>query len=401
MASIVDTSVKNFNSTMSGAPALSGTAGSLIALLDAVLVNGFDIKTASALTVSGGVASMPFTGSHSAQVDSVISISGITGAYASLNGEQKVTAVGAGVVRFATTAADGAASGTVTFKMAPLGWLKPFAGTNLAGYKSADVAATGMLLRVDDTGAQFARVRGFESMTDVSTGLGPFPTDAQMSGGGYWAKSANSTAAAVPWAIHGDGRLFYFTALPGASGTPTFTLGVTRCFGDMAALRLGGDPFACYLNWSSSASSNSQYDGGVGSVGNVVRFSAPRDYTGLGSAVVHCKYPYTFGSSGSVSGIDGALGSFPSVVDGSLMTSRQFVGSGLATAPPRADFPGVYHCGQSGVWDTFKFLDTAPAAGALSGRTFQALNTCNTTFATSSNSGNTGVLMVDRTGPWR
>jgi hypothetical protein len=401
MASIVDTSVKNFNSTMSGAPALSGTAGSLIALLDAVLVNGFDIKTASALTVAGGVASMPFTGAHSAQVDSVISISGITGAYASLNGEQKVTAVGAGVVRFATTAADGAASGVVTFKMAPLGWLKPFTGTNLAAYKSADVAATGMLLRVDDTGPQFARVRGFESLTDISTGVGPFPTDAQMSGGGYWSKSVSSNAAAVPWAIHGDGRLFYFTALPGVSAAAANTLGVTRCFGDMIALRPGGDPFACYLSWSSGTSSNTQTEGAVGGAGNSARFSAPRDYTGLGSAVVHCKYSYTFGSNASVSGIDGALGAFPSVVDGSLMTSRQFIGSGVTTAPPRADFPGVFHCGQSGVWDTFKFLDTAPAAGVLAGRTFQALNTANSTLAQASTSGNTGVLMVDRTGPWR
>jgi hypothetical protein len=401
MASIVDTSVKNFNSTMSGAPALSGTAGSLVALLDAVLVNGFDIKTASALTVAGGVASMPFTGSHSAQVDSVISISGITGAYASLNGEQKVTAVGAGVVRFATTAADGAASGTVTFKMAPLGWLKPFTGTNLAAYKSGDVAATGMLLRVDDTGTFFARVRGFESMTDISTGLGPFPTDAQMSGGGYWTKSNVASATAVPWAIHGDGRLFYFTALCGAATAANMLGGVTRCFGDMAALRPGGDPFACYLNWSNTATVASQIDGGVGSAGNAARFSAPRDYTGLGSAVVHCKYAYTFGGNTVVSGIDGPLGSFPSVVDGTLMTSRQFVGSGITTAPPRADFPGVYHVGQSGAWDTFKFLDTAPAAGSLAGRTFQAVTTLNTTFPTASTSANSGVLMVDRTGPWR
>jgi hypothetical protein len=401
MASIVDTSVKNFNSTMSGAPALSGTAGSLIALLDAVLVNGFDIKTASALTVAGGVASMPFTGAHSAQVDSVISISGITGAYASLNGEQKVTAVAAGVVRFATSAADGTASGTISFKMAPLGFAKPFAGTSLGAYKSSDLAATGMLLRVDDTGAQFARVRGFESMSDINTGLGPFPTDTQMSGGGYWAKSNAASSAAVPWAIHGDGRLFYFTATPGIASVSTYLGGVTRVFGDMLPLRPGGDPFACYLNYSNQAAALGQVDGAVGGGGDVARFAAPRDYTGLGSAVVHGKYPYTYASASSTSGIGGVLGSFPSVVDGSLMTSRQFVASGATAAPPRADMPGVYHCGQSGVWDTFKFLDTAPAAGALAGRTVQALPTTNTTFATVAVATNTGVLMVDRTGPWR
>ncbi|AVQ83825.1 hypothetical protein [Variovorax sp. PMC12] len=401
MASIVDTSVKNFNSTMSGAPALSGTAGSLIALLDAVLVNGFDIKAASALTVSGGIASMPFIGSHSAQVESVISITGITGAYASLNGEQKVTSVAAGVVRFATSLADGAASGTISFKMAPLGWLKPFAGTNLAAYKASDVAASGMLLRVDDTGTQSARVRGYESMSDINNGLGPFPNETQMAGGGYWAKSVAASSAAVPWAIHGDGRLFYFTAAPGVANTPAAQSGVTRVFGDMLPLRPGGDPYACYLCYSNATSSVNQIDAGVGSGGDVLRFAAPRDFTGLGSSVLHAKYPYTFSSAIAVSGLSGAFGPFPSIVDGSLMTSRQFLASNSGSAPPRADFPGVYHCGQTGVWDTFKFLDTAPAAGVLAGRTLQALPTSNSGLSTGSTNTNTGVLMVDRTGPWR
>jgi hypothetical protein len=406
MTSPVDTSVKNFNSTMSGAPVLNGTAGSLVALLDAVLKDGFDTKTLASLVIAGGIATASWVGSHSAQAESVILVAGVTGGptgWAGLNGEQKVIAkatLGTSVT-FPTTLPDGTATGTITIKMAPLGWLKPFTGASLGAYKSADVASSGMLLRVDDTGTQFARVRGFESMSDINTGLGPFPTDAQMSGGGYWTKSNVATTAAVPWAIHGDGRIFYFTATPGIPSGGTFAQGVTRVFGDMIALRPAGDPFACYLNYSNNVNAPSQIDGGAGSSGDSLRFAAPRDYTGLGSAVVHGKYPYTYAAATSVSGIAGVLGTFPSVVDGTLMTSRQFVASGAATAPPRADFPGVYHCGQSGVWDTFKFLDTAPAAGALAGRTLQALTTANTTFPTASTSANTGVLMVDRTGPWR
>ncbi|EPD32955.1 hypothetical protein HMPREF9701_06413, partial [Delftia acidovorans CCUG 274B] len=56
MASPVDTSVKHFLSSMTGAPVLSGTVGSMIALLDALLVTGFDTKTLTSLTVVGGVA---------------------------------------------------------------------------------------------------------------------------------------------------------------------------------------------------------------------------------------------------------------------------------------------------------------------------------------------------------
>ena len=231
MASVVDTSVKNFNSTMSGAPALSGTVGTLVALLDALLVNGFDVKTATGLTVSGGVASMAFTGSHSAQLDTVISIAGITGTYASLNGEQKVTAVAAGVVRFATTLPDGAASGTITFKMAPAGFEKPFAKPNVGVYRSLDPASTRMLLRVDDTGAQVARVVGYEAMSDVDTGVGVFPTAAQIAGGGYWSKSTQASAAAVGWNLVADGRTFYLSIRAGMAESVNYqiqTVGLNR-----------------------------------------------------------------------------------------------------------------------------------------------------------------------------
>jgi hypothetical protein len=34
------------------------------------------------------------------------------------------------------------------------------------------------------------RASGYESMSDVNTGTGPFPTAAQVAGGGYWEKSA-------------------------------------------------------------------------------------------------------------------------------------------------------------------------------------------------------------------
>ncbi|MGJ7558643.1 hypothetical protein ACSFBI_32115 [Variovorax sp. RB3P1] len=399
MASIVDTSVKNFNSTMSGAPALSGTVGSLVALLDAVLVNGFDTKTASALTVAGGVASMPFTGAHSAQVDSVISISGITGAYASLNGEQKVTAVGAGVVKFATTMADGAASGTVVFKMAPAGWEKPFAKASVGVYRSLDPASTKMLVRVDDSGTTLARVVAYESMTDVDTGTGAFPTAAQINGGGAWAKSTLASATVVPWALHADSRTFYFSPIAGnASGATTIFGSATRCFGDLIALKPGGDAYACALNYSTnvttvSAASDNQVFTGAG-----FQMAMPRSYAGLGSSLLHCVLPY-IGTNTYTSGSDGALGAFPSVIDGSLLLSRRYVAQAL-TAPPRGELPGVLSSPQSLVFDTFKQLDRVPGSGAFVGRTLQAV-TPTTALGNGSTNVNTGVGFIDITGPWR
>ena len=46
------TTVKHFHSAMSGAPVLNGTAGSLIAVLDACLQDGFGLKAASGITVA-------------------------------------------------------------------------------------------------------------------------------------------------------------------------------------------------------------------------------------------------------------------------------------------------------------------------------------------------------------
>ncbi|MFV0678654.1 hypothetical protein [Variovorax sp. tm] len=404
MASVVDTSVKNFNSTMSGAPALSGTAGTLIALLDAVLVNGFDVKTASGLTVAGGVASMPFTGSHSAQLDSVISISGITGTYASLNGEQKVTAVGAGVVRFATNLPDGTASGTISFKMAPAGWERVYAATNKAVYRSLDPASTKMLLRVDDSGTTLARMVGYEAMTDVDTGVGPFPTAAQISGGGYWGKSVLATGAAVPWAIHADARLFYFSPLLGYPSATVNLGGVTRFFGDIVPNKPGGDSYACGLCCSAINSANTAADGSVFCGGVVSGTAFPRAYTGLGSSILQIIYPYIGNQAGSstASGKDTLLGPFPSAIDGSLQLSKKYVNGG-GTPAPRGEMPGAYHVPQSLVFDTFKQFDKVPGAGLLAGRVLQAVSCLDTATApvSAASSSNCGIAFIDITGPWR
>ncbi|RRH80119.1 hypothetical protein EH244_31065 [Variovorax beijingensis] len=398
MASVVDTSVKHFNSTMSGAPALSGTAGSLIALLDAVLVNGFDLKNATSLTVAGGVATLAFTGSHSAQVDSVITLSGSS--VAALNGEQKVTAIAPGAVKFATAAADGAASGAVTFKMAPLGFAKPFAAANVGAYKSTDIAASGFVLRVDDTTTTSARVVGYESMSDINTGVGAFPTAAQMPGGGYWAKSLSANMAAVAWAIQGDSRLFYITIQAGSSSGPVYQAAPTRCFGDPIAFKPGGDPYACLLNFSNTSTVNSMTLGSVASGADAVVSACPRDYTGLGSGTLAAIYAFCGAGVSAVSGQTNLKGAFPSAVDGGLWLSEKYLA--LAGSPtPRARMPGFYHCPQTGVWSTFKMNDRTPGSSLVAGRNLMAVTTTGTVFSVTSDATNTGIAFIDVTGPWR
>lgn len=396
MTSPVDTSVKWFSSDMPNAPVLNGVAGSLISLLDACLKDGFGTKSVTSLVVSGGIATMTFSGGASpALTDSVVLVSGATPA--GLNGEQKVLSADAATVKFATALADTTATGTISFKMAPAGWSKPFSGTNLAAYKSSDVASTKCVLRVDDTGAQVARVVGYESMTDINTGVGPFPTSAQITGGGYWAKSTAANSTANKWVLVADSRFFIFYAAPASGATAAQIQGFTRAFGDALPFRPSGDAYACVLSYSATATVASQNDGTLDN-GRLAQNAMPRSYSGLGSSSLHAALPY-IGDSTALSGGDLTMGAFPSLVDGGLRLSKKYLATAFG-APPRADIPGLYCIPQSQVFDTFKVGDVAPGTGALAGRNLLALNPTNATLTAPINT-NTGVSFVDITGPWR
>lgn len=172
-----DTSVRYYDSTMAGAPALSGTVGALIGVLDACLVNGFGTVTLNSLVVAGNVATGTVNAGHGfamigGAVGPVIAIAGATPA--GLNGTWCIASVpGSTTFTFSTAGiADQAATGTITAKRPPLGFSKAFSGTNKAAYRADDVASSRLYLRVADDGtgaATYARVRGFETMSDVDT----------------------------------------------------------------------------------------------------------------------------------------------------------------------------------------------------------------------------------------
>ena len=396
MASIVDTSVKHAYSSMAGAPAISGTAGSLIATLDAFLVTGWGSKAVDSAVISNGVCRLNFaSGKSAAEVHTVILVAGASPA--GLNGEQKVTAVSNGWVEFKTVLPDGAVSGSISFKMAPAGWVKPFAGTNLAAYQSQDPQSTRMFLRVDDTGSVSARVVGFESMTDVNSGAGAFPSLLQMSGGGYWAKSAQATTAPVNWVLVADSRKVILHIAPFSSVGATYFAGITRGFGDDLHFRPGGDSYACSLSFAETPAQGNQGSGGLDGPAASLH-AMPRNYTGLGSSVLHVAAPFS-GSSNAVSGMDGAFGSFPSLVDGSLRLTKKYLAEFVGAAP-RCELPGLFHVPQASAFNTFKTGDFIPGTGALAGRRLMAL-TPSLGYSSAPTAGNAGVSFVDVTGPWR
>lgn len=392
MASPVDTSVKHYRSDMPGAPALTGQVGSKIGQLEACLVTGYGLKSATSLEVAGGVATLNFAGGASAAwSDAVILVEGVTGTMTDLNGEQKVVSASTSAVTFATAQPDGTATGTITFKIAPAGWEKVYSKTNVAVFRSLKAESSKMLLRVTDTAVQTLRVVGYETMTDVDTGFGAFPSEALQSGGGYWSKSDVSTALAVSWVLASDGLFFLDYVAPGSHRGGAYSRGYLRGFGDFLPLNPAGDGFLCGLNCSQVTSPSVAYDGLLNGNADPRTYIA-RGYTGLGGAVAARRAAYTGGNN---SGIDTMLGDFPSPVDGGLLLSDSFVSE---VAAPRGDIPGLKYSPQAKVFDSFKLFDTVAVGGkkylCCVSNTSGNVNSLAITI-------NCGVDFIDTTGPWR
>ena len=70
--------VYTFDSSMTGAPVLSGTAGALRAVLKACMVDGFGAGAVATLTVAAGTATASFAGAHPYSVGTIAQVAGAT-----------------------------------------------------------------------------------------------------------------------------------------------------------------------------------------------------------------------------------------------------------------------------------------------------------------------------------
>lgn len=253
-----DTSVKWFYSGMADAPALSGQAGALINLLDACLINGFSTRTPDSVSISAGVATVVIGAGNPYEKHAVVSISGASNAV--LNAEWRIDSAAASSFTFLCPGvADGVVTGA-SVKRAGGGWTKPFSGTNLAAYQSADPASTQLYLRVDDSGTTAAQVRGYENMTDISAGTGLFPTTEQRTeSSAVWQKSNAANSTSRDWVVVTDGLLFFYA--PASNAQVNFLGQHTPFrFGDIRS-RVPGDAYHCILSVVMSAGVNPGVEG--------------------------------------------------------------------------------------------------------------------------------------------
>lgn len=381
---------KLFNSGMPGAPVLSGTAGSLIAVLDAVLVNGFGLVSVTGLAVSGGIATATVSAGHSLQVGSVGLIAGATPA--GLNGEKRILSIAGNSFTFdATGIADQTATGTITAKVAPAGWTKAFSGTNITCLKPTVPEATGCVLRVDDTGTTNARVRAYESMTDASTGTGPTPLDSQLSGGLFWPKSGAANTTARPWYLVGDERGFYLAISP--QGTDRYTL---LYAGDIASLK-SGDAYGYLLtgNQADQTALTTVPDGCCGWSHRSARNGAymVRSHTAIGQSVaVQRLGAHHNGSTADVyAGTAGySLGTYPNGPNNGLLTGALE----MHVLGIRGTLPGLLHPAQD-CGSAFGTGAVVDGTDDLAGRGLMAIR-----VAPPSGSVTPGTVFLDLTGPW-
>jgi hypothetical protein len=231
--------------------------GSYIELLDKVLVDGYTPVAVSDITVSSGVATMTITGhpfsrynDHAddilePQIGPILAISGATPS--TLNGEHRCLVVDADTLAFETTAADGAATGTITARIPPLGWEKVYhdAGTHQAVYRSLNPLASGKMIHVTDdhtysgwnTGSRYwARIQACEDATDANTPINIF-------GSAYVPKIWSPALTEMPWEITGNSVFFRIHCIHHDPVTYSFgsSYSMMTAYGDFESYSLGDD----------------------------------------------------------------------------------------------------------------------------------------------------------------
>lgn len=256
------------------------------------------------------------------------------------------------------------------------GWTKPYTGTNKAAFQQG--AGSGFLLRIQDDGpgaatTQEARVRGYESMSDVDTGSGPFPTVAQQANGLFVRKSAAANGTARDWIVLADARTAYI-AIKSEVASAASGNWYAWMFGDFFSL-VPGDAYNCMIIARTTENSSSVSSGGR--LGNLSAAVAPnqghyaaRGYAGTGGSIAVGKQGDAAKANGNTDNY-GVI-TFPNPADGGLYLSPIWIIENSNTV--RGRMRGYWHqCHAQGSFadcTNSNVGDTASGAGDLSGKSF-------------------------------
>ena len=423
----MDQPVKYFTSGMQGAPVVSNNWGDLTSLLDAVLVNGFNLKTVDSITSTDGVATATVSTGHGYVVNQVVLIAGCE--QAAYNGEQVVTSVTASTFTFAVTGTPASPATTqtsISAKVAPLGFQIAFTSTNKRVYRSPNVLSTRPFLRVDNsldpvwttTYAKYAKVTMAENMTNIDTFVGaraPYdpalPTKNEVGTGygstayngwmkWYYAHSGSGLdltndggAGARTWVIVGDDRGFFIN-MSQQPNNPL--LRQTYYFGDFLSYK-AGDAFPCLLAAADNyeQASTGRYTGYGCDFDATNDFSGRylmRDYTQVGNPVRAGFFTLNPTNAQMVSGRSPYV-PFPNGPDFSLQLWLVWIRE--ESGHVRGQLPGYFFLPHN-----FPYNDMTVVENVVNytGRKFLLLNGA---YMFDSGNVNSSRFAVDITGPWR
>lgn len=320
---------KEFYYGQSSIPQMAGVAGYIISILDAFLVNGFNSKNVSSISVTSNIATVTTSTAHDYEIGNIIVFSGSNESI--FNDEFEIISIPSTTTfTFSITTALTSATGTITCKVAPLGWEKTYSGTNKAVYRSLDVTTNQLYLRVDDTQTLYATVTMYETMSNVDTGTGGTTV--------YWKKSTTANTTSMPWYAIGNKKTFYLFSDWHAS----YTLQPSGyCFGWFPSFKSGDGYNTMLIGHDVSTPTNpASYNdfARIGLSGGTKGQVIARSYSQLGSSILFYKYGGL--SSHEYMGYIG-LYNFPNPVDNGVHLFPVYIyESGNNNL--RGKFPGVY-----------------------------------------------------------
>jgi len=417
--------VKFMSNTMAGAPVLSNGWGDMTAMLDACLVNGFNLKTAASVARSGDVATMTFATAHGFEAGQVLLVAGATPT--AYNGEVIVTGVTTLTLTYAVAGTPSTPpTGTITAKVAPLGFEIAFTGTNKRAYRSPNTAGPRNFLRVDDsnlspwtsTYAKFARVTIAEGMSDIDTFVGaraPFdplaptkneiPTGSGTTAYGGWYKwyyarqsynesAGDGGASAKDWCLIGDDRGFYLiNSCFWSSGQR-----IVHGFNEFESFKTA-DPYRTVLlaseRYKTAADTSSAYpadDNAIGNSASVVGRVMMRSFTGVGGTVAPMWVTLNDVNNTNNSGYSSGF-AYPNGPDYGLIIHPIYMREGAVGGHLRGVMQGMLWVHQNQPVPHLTILDNVIG---YTGKKFIYL-----TFGLNIVGGNVSGFMFDLSGPWR
>lgn len=255
------------------------------------------------------------------------------------------------------------------------GWTKPFTGTGKAAFQQG-TGSNSFFLRVDDNGPgagtfKEARIVGYETMSDVDTGVAPFPTVAQFATGLFIRKSVSADATPRAWIIAADSRTFYLFIKTGDVSTVYFT----TMFGEFYSF-VAADGYRCMLiarDVENTTSTTNEHLSELSNASSTVSgHYVARGHTGVGGSVQVAKH----GDLAKAVGATRTVGScpYPNPADGGLYLAPIWI-TDPTTAPVngyRGRLRGFWHYCHPAASATDG--DTFTGVGELAGKTFLVIS---------------------------